>query len=78
VSVLQFKEVGGYSPGQQLKVDEIFKVGDMVDVAGKSIGKGFQGDTPCPPAMHLLTSLLSFNFRNKITHRSLPFAVQGE
>jgi large subunit ribosomal protein L3 len=39
----KFKEVGGYSPGQQLKVDEIFKVGDMVDVAGKSIGKGFQG-----------------------------------
>jgi large subunit ribosomal protein L3 len=40
----QFKEVGEYSPGQQLKVDEIFKVGDMVDVAGKSIGKGFQGN----------------------------------
>jgi ribosomal protein L3 len=32
-----------YQPGQQLKVDEFFKEGDLVDVAGTSIGKGFQG-----------------------------------
>ena len=41
--MVQFKKAGDYSPGQQLKVDEIFKVGDKVDVAGQSIGKGFQG-----------------------------------
>ena len=32
-----------FEPGQQLKAEEVFKVGDMVDVAGTSIGKGFQG-----------------------------------
>ncbi|GAB4817009.1 hypothetical protein N2152v2_004055 [Parachlorella kessleri] len=36
------KEVAGYEPGQQLVVEELFKVGDLVDVAGTSIGKGFQ------------------------------------
>ncbi|KAK9827647.1 hypothetical protein WJX81_003535 [Elliptochloris bilobata] len=35
--------VEGYEPGQQLKADELFKVGDFVDVAGTSVGKGFQG-----------------------------------
>jgi len=35
--------VDGFEPGQQLRADEVFKVGDMVDVAGTSIGKGFQG-----------------------------------
>lgn len=33
----------GFEPGQQLKADELFKVGDFVDVAGTSVGKGFQG-----------------------------------
>ncbi len=37
------KDVSGYEPGQQLLVEELFKVGDLVDVAGTSIGKGFQG-----------------------------------
>jgi len=40
---LQLDTVDGFEPGQQLKADEVFKVGDMVDVAGTSIGKGFQG-----------------------------------
>lgn len=35
--------VKSYNPGQQLKVEEIFNVGDKVDVAGITIGKGFQG-----------------------------------
>eukprot|EP00271_Cylindrocystis_brebissonii_P015573 TRINITY_DN38504_c0_g1_i1.p1 TRINITY_DN38504_c0_g1~~TRINITY_DN38504_c0_g1_i1.p1 ORF type:complete len:314 (+),score=51.70 TRINITY_DN38504_c0_g1_i1:152-1093(+) len=35
--------VDGFVPGQQLKVEEMFKEGDIVDVQGKSIGKGFQG-----------------------------------
>lgn len=34
--------VGTFQVGQEIKVD-IFKAGDMVDVVGKSIGKGFQG-----------------------------------
>lgn len=39
----QLASVDGFEPGQQLKADELFKVGDFVDVAGTSIGKGFQG-----------------------------------
>ena len=35
--------VKSYASGQQLKVEELFKVGDLVDVAGITIGKGFQG-----------------------------------
>lgn len=37
------KSVEGYEPGQQLAFEEMFKAGDLVDVAGTSIGKGFQG-----------------------------------
>ena len=41
---LQIKEgADAFSPGQQLQVAEMFKEGDLVDVSGKSIGKGFQG-----------------------------------
>lgn len=36
-------QVDGYEPGQQLKVEELFKEGDLVDIVGNSIGKGFQG-----------------------------------
>ncbi|GMH41573.1 hypothetical protein BSKO_09483 [Bryopsis sp. KO-2023] len=32
-----------FESGQQLNAEEIFKVGDYVDVAGTTIGKGFQG-----------------------------------
>eukprot|EP00252_Welwitschia_mirabilis_P015308 TRINITY_DN33621_c0_g1_i1.p1 TRINITY_DN33621_c0_g1~~TRINITY_DN33621_c0_g1_i1.p1 ORF type:complete len:284 (+),score=53.23 TRINITY_DN33621_c0_g1_i1:191-1042(+) len=35
--------VDGFQPGQRLKVEELFQEGDLVDVSGKSIGKGFQG-----------------------------------
>lgn len=34
----------GYEPGQVLNVEEMFKEGDLVDISGKSIGKGFQGE----------------------------------
>ena len=44
--MLQLKEVEGYEPGQQLNPDELFKVGEMVDVAGTTVGKGFQGELP--------------------------------
>lgn len=35
--------VENYEPGQRLNLEEVFKEGDLVDVSGKSIGKGFQG-----------------------------------
>ncbi|KAF3550573.1 hypothetical protein DY000_02002363 [Brassica cretica] len=35
--------VEGFEPNQKLVFDEIFKEGDLVDVAGTTIGKGFQG-----------------------------------
>ncbi len=31
--------------GQQLQAESMFKAGDLVDVQGTSIGKGFQGGT---------------------------------
>ena len=37
------KDVGKYSLGGELKADEVFKEGQIVDVAGVSKGKGFQG-----------------------------------
>jgi large subunit ribosomal protein L3 len=36
-------KVGEYQPGQQLNIAEMFKAGDNVDVAGTTVGKGFQG-----------------------------------
>ncbi|EFN51504.1 hypothetical protein CHLNCDRAFT_48352 [Chlorella variabilis] len=37
------KDASGYEAGQQLNLVDMFKAGDMVDVAGTTIGKGFQG-----------------------------------
>jgi large subunit ribosomal protein L3 len=37
------KDADGYEPGQALVVEDMFKEGDLIDVAGTSIGKGFQG-----------------------------------
>jgi large subunit ribosomal protein L3 len=37
------KDVGKYSIGGELKAEEVFKEGQIVDVAGVSKGKGFQG-----------------------------------
>eukprot|EP00879_Flechtneria_rotunda_P001239 GHRR01001386.1.p1 GENE.GHRR01001386.1~~GHRR01001386.1.p1 ORF type:complete len:261 (+),score=76.34 GHRR01001386.1:153-935(+) len=36
-------KVAEYQPGQKLDIAAIFKEGDNVDVAGTTIGKGFQG-----------------------------------
>jgi large subunit ribosomal protein L3 len=33
----------GFEPNQRLALEEMFKEGDLVDVVGNSIGKGFQG-----------------------------------
>lgn len=56
---LQIKQAGEYEPGQQLKLEEIFKVGDLVDVAGTSIGKGFAGE-PCLRALASVMQELQF------------------
>lgn len=37
-------KLGEYEVGQQLNVEEMFEVGAMVDCAGTSIGKGYQGE----------------------------------
>jgi large subunit ribosomal protein L3 len=37
------QEVSKYAVGGELKADEVFKVGQKVDVAGITKGKGFQG-----------------------------------
>lgn len=36
-------DVGGFEPNQRLVVEDVFKEGDLVDVSGTTIGKGFQG-----------------------------------
>jgi len=37
------KDIGGYAVGGELKAEEVFKVGQKIDVAGVTKGKGFQG-----------------------------------
>ncbi|KAA8515746.1 hypothetical protein F0562_018643 [Nyssa sinensis] len=39
----RLQSVEGFEPNQRLVLEEIFKEGDMVDVSGTTIGKGFQG-----------------------------------
>lgn len=39
----RLQSVEGFEPNQKLVLEEIFKEGDLVDVAGTTIGKGFQG-----------------------------------
>ena len=36
-------EIGNYEVGGEIKADDVFKVGQKVDVAGITKGKGFQG-----------------------------------
>ena len=36
--------LSGYEVGQQVDMSELFKVAELVDVAGMTIGKGFQGN----------------------------------
>ena len=44
-SLLEFRlrEAGQYQVGQELRLADLFKAGDQVDVSGTSKGKGFQG-----------------------------------
>ncbi|KAJ7950638.1 50S ribosomal protein L3, chloroplastic [Quillaja saponaria] len=39
----RLQSLEGFEPNQRLVFDEIFKEGDLVDVSGTTIGKGFQG-----------------------------------
>lgn len=39
----RLQSIEGFEPNQRLVFDEIFKEGDLVDVSGITIGKGFQG-----------------------------------
>ncbi|XP_051123914.1 50S ribosomal protein L3, chloroplastic [Andrographis paniculata] len=39
----RLQSVEGFEPNQRLAAAELFKEGDLVDVSGTSIGKGFQG-----------------------------------
>jgi large subunit ribosomal protein L3 len=37
------EDVAGYQVGQEIKVTDLFKVGDLIDVSGVSKGHGFSG-----------------------------------
>ncbi|KAI4356203.1 hypothetical protein L6164_000243 [Bauhinia variegata] len=39
----RLQSVEGFEPNQRLVLEEIFQEGDLVDVSGTTIGKGFQG-----------------------------------
>ncbi|KAL6493908.1 60S ribosomal protein L3 [Orobanche gracilis] len=39
----RLQSVDGFEPNQRLALGELFKEGDLVDVSGTTIGKGFQG-----------------------------------
>lgn len=39
----RLQSVDGFEAGQKLAFEEIFNEGDLVDVSGTTIGKGFQG-----------------------------------
>ena len=39
----RFENVDAYEVGQEIKVEDMFKEGDKVDISGISKGKGFQG-----------------------------------
>ncbi|CAL8120307.1 unnamed protein product [Prunus armeniaca] len=39
----RLQSVDGFEPNQKLSFDELFNEGDIVDVSGTTIGKGFQG-----------------------------------
>ncbi|XP_022959488.1 50S ribosomal protein L3, chloroplastic-like [Cucurbita moschata] len=39
----RLESIDGFEPNQRLVFNELFKEGDLVDVSGTTIGKGFQG-----------------------------------
>ncbi|XP_039070055.1 50S ribosomal protein L3-1, chloroplastic-like [Hibiscus syriacus] len=62
----RLQSVEEFETGQKLAVEEIFKKGDLVDVSGTTIGKGFQG------------GIKRHNFkRGQISHGSKSHRVLG-
>ncbi|KAK9824213.1 hypothetical protein WJX72_008574 [[Myrmecia] bisecta] len=61
-------KVEDYKPGQQLNVEEIFSVGDLVDVAGTSIGKGFAGSIK---RWNMKRGLMTHGSKSKRQHGSI-------
>ena len=59
------KDLGKYQVGGELKADEVFKAGQVVDVAGITKGKGFQGTIK----RHHLT-MGDATHGNSLSHRS--------
>jgi len=44
IKLREFESVGdGVSPGDELKIEDLFEEGEIIDVTGTSKGKGFQG-----------------------------------
>lgn len=39
----EFRDAGGFEVGQEIRVEQLFKAGDVVDVTGVSKGRGFAG-----------------------------------
>lgn len=59
-------DLAGYQLGQEIKAESVFKAGDLVDVTGTSIGKGFQGPVK------------KYNFaRGRMSHGSQHHRIPG-
>jgi ribosomal protein L3 len=43
VQLKDASKVAAFQPGQQLEIAAMFKEGDSIDIAGTTVGKGFQG-----------------------------------
>lgn len=48
--------VDGYEPNQKLALEELFQEGDLVDVSGTTIGKGFQGNNRNAYVYHYISN----------------------
>jgi large subunit ribosomal protein L3 len=69
-SLVEFRvaSADGYEPGTALSLADTFKVGDVVDVAGTSIGKGFQGSIK---RWNFKRGLMSHGSKSKRQHGSI-------
>jgi len=75
VDSLQLNDVEGFEAGQQLDVSEMFQEGAYVDVAGKSIGKGFQGTIK---RYNMRRGLMTHGSKSHREHGSIGSANTGE
>ena len=63
----------GFEANQRLVFDDIFKEGDLVDVAGTTIGKGFQGFFFCLYNFGFFFFFLCTSFLTDICFKFLKF-----